>query len=111
MLKLANYLDGGLDGSHSPHIAQSSVHIFHDVIPQIVFYKIVAEFPWNDKSGLEISGNFHFHGNFRKLSIKMTWETVLLKQTFYNFTMSIYRAESSDGALESRWRVELKSDI
>ena len=72
---------------------------------------IVAEFPWNDKSGLEISGNFHFHGNFRKLSIKMTWETVLLKQTFYNFTMSIYRAESSDGALESRWRVELKSDI
>ena len=59
----------------------------------------------------EISGNFHFHGNFRKLSIKMTWETVLLKQTFYNFTMSIYRAESSDGALESRWRVELKSDI
>ena len=36
MLKLANFLNGGLDGSHSPHIAQSSVHICPDVFPQIV---------------------------------------------------------------------------
>ena len=36
MLIVANYFDGRLDGSRSPHTKMSSVHIYPDVITQIV---------------------------------------------------------------------------